>query len=137
MTFLKKWNPADWSLFVLLTIALSYLIPYVTAPSSAQQQLSSTLVAYAYEPIAPTSAAALTLTAATVSPTTGPGAKGLYCTTETAPVRWRSDGTAPTTTEGHLVASPGVITLGDTNQILKFKVIAVSTTAAVKCSLLR
>lgn len=102
----------------------------------AAQQIVGGGYAYAYQAIAPTSAAAIGLTAATVA--AGSGAKQMYCTVETASVRYRWDaGGTPTTSEGHLVAAGGSITLGETNSITNFKVIAVSTTAAVKCTLSR
>lgn len=39
------------------------------------------------------------------------GAKGCIITIETAPVRWRADGTDPTTSIGHYIANSGSLTL--------------------------
>jgi hypothetical protein len=55
-------------------------------------------------------------------------------TTETANVRYRLDGTSPTTSEGHLLAYPASINLVTRGQIDNFKVISVGTHGVLKIS---
>lgn len=52
-------------------------------------------------------------------------------TTETASVRVRFDGTAPTTSVGHLYAAGSTIELQSTAQIQQFLAIATSTSATI------
>ena len=61
-----------------------------------------------YSTMTATSAAKVLSTAA--SPVMPDRAKGMILTVETDKVRWRDDGTAPTTTEGHLLNNGDVLT---------------------------
>lgn len=119
----------------LTWIVLVLTMPYPTV--SAQVGAAQPVDAFGYEALAPTSGAAIGFTAATIVPTNAPSAKAAVCTTETASIRYRYDGTDPTTAEGHLVAAPGTFTLYGINNIRRLKMIAASTTAAVKCTYLR
>ena len=66
--------------------------------------------AFAFESIT-VAGTAIGPTAATISPTGAPGAVRATLTLETAQVRYRYDGTAPTATEGHLLEVGDVLTL--------------------------
>jgi hypothetical protein len=58
-----------------------------------------------------------------------------FCTLETAPIRVRMDGTAPTSVEGHLFNPGDSFSLEKTNDIQNFKAIrTTSTDAKLKCS---
>lgn len=60
----------------------------------------------------------------------------LYISTATGGIRWRVDGTDPTTTVGHLLAAAGSITISGTNNIRRFRMIRDgSTTATVSVTL--
>lgn len=57
------------------------------------------------------------------------------CTLETAQVRYRVDGTAPTSAEGHLVNPGDIITLESCLEMFKFKAIRTGATSGVlKCT---
>ena len=71
----------------------------------------------AYESV-PVSSTALGLTAATYE-----NARGAIITVEDAAVRYRLDGTAPTSTEGHVQLAGGVIRLSSADEIKNFRVI--------------
>jgi hypothetical protein len=65
------------------------------------------------------------LTAATYA-----GANRAYITIETASIRFRVDGTAPTASVGHLVEAKGIIELHSIAEIEKFKAIRTDSTSA-------
>jgi hypothetical protein len=71
-------------------------------------------------------AAGIHLTAATYT-----DANGAYITAETASIRFRVDGTAPTASVGHLVETKGVIELRSQKEIENFKAIRTGSTSAV------
>lgn len=59
----------------------------------------------------------------------------VYCTLETAQIRFRTDGTAPTSTTGHLLESGAALELYSYDDIVKFKAIRTgATSGALKCS---
>ena len=60
-----------------------------------------------YSTLTVTGSAQVVSTAA--SPAMNGLAKGAIMTVETAPIRWRDDGTAPTPTEGHLLLPGGIL----------------------------
>ncbi len=69
------------------------------------------------------------------SPSLPAKAKRMYITVETDAVRWRADGTNPSTSEGHQLASGDSISFTGANyrQLLeKIRFSKVSTTAALK-----
>ncbi len=51
---------------------------------------------------------------------------------ETAQVRWRADGTDPTTTEGQILTTADKLHLEGQDTVNKFRAIATSTTATLK-----
>lgn len=55
-------------------------------------------------------------------------------TCETAPIRFRMDGTAPTTTEGHLLDVGDVLTLEGLGEIAAFDAIATGAASVLKVS---
>jgi hypothetical protein len=83
--------------------------------------------AFAYEALAITNAAAVPLTVATAQ-----GAFTANITVEGNPVRVRWDGTAPTTTEGHLLQSGDSMKLDFTADIWKFRAIATGANATLR-----
>ena len=114
---------------------------------SAQQAMVSLRDPFAYESIT-VADSAIGLTAATVSPATGVGARQAYCTVEAASaaaMRYRTDGGDPTTTVGHYVlagvaptSAPGVVTLEGTNALLRFRAIRQGATSiTLNCTYLR
>lgn len=58
---------------------------------------------------------AVGLDSASPALTAGSTVRGVLITVEDAAVRWRADGTAPTTTEGHLMNVGDVLNLTDRN----------------------
>ena len=73
---------------------------------------------------------ALGLTASKIS-----GQSVAFITVETAQIRFRLDGTAPTASEGHLLEAGDDLTLEGATTMASFKVIRTTATSAVlKCS---
>jgi len=78
------------------------------------------------------------VTLSTASPGIPSRARGAYITCETDNVRWRADGTDPTSTEGHIIyATSGIVfdSSDDTNWrsvLLAIKFIRVTNDAALK-----
>ena len=69
------------------------------------------------------------------SPTLPAKCKRIYITSETDAVRWRADGTAPTATEGHVLAKDDSISFTGANyrQLLEnIKFIKVTAAASLK-----
>jgi hypothetical protein len=83
--------------------------------------------AYAYESLTITNAVAVSLTVAT-----GGGAYTANITVEGNPIRVRWDGTAPTTSEGHLLQSGDSLKLDFTADIYHFKAIATGANATIR-----
>lgn len=83
--------------------------------------------AFAYESLTVTNGAAVSLTIATYD-----AARHAMITVENNPIRFRIDGTAPTTTEGHLVASGDTIDLDYSTDIYHFKAIATGANATIR-----
>ena len=65
--------------------------------------------------------ASTALTAATHSPTGGPGAEQALLTLEAGQIRWRADGTAPTAAVGHLLEIGDSLVLDGADTITKFR----------------
>ncbi len=82
-------------------------------------------VATDFEALAITNAVAVALTEAKIA-----NKVKAMITVETAEIRWRIDGTAPTTTVGHMGAKGDIIMLTNATDIGHFKAIATSATAA-------
>lgn len=58
-----------------------------------------------------------------------------YMTLETAQIRYRLDGTAPTATEGHVLDFPATLELSGATNLANFKAIRTGATSGVlKCS---
>lgn len=89
--------------------------------------------AYDYESITVTSSTAVGFTPSKMSPTNGPRAKSVFLTVETDDIRFRMDGTSPTTSVGHIVLSTtqGVTISGEEN-IQKFSAIGVDNTCTLR-----
>lgn len=83
--------------------------------------------AFNYESLTITSAAAVALTTATAQ-----GAFTANITVEDNPIRVRWDGTAPTTSEGHLLQSGDSLKLDFTADIWKFRAIATGANAKIR-----
>jgi hypothetical protein len=87
---------------------------------------------FAYESVAVTNAAAVAFTRDTMD-----SCLEVLITVETNPIRFRTDGVAPTTTEGHLLSSGDSITLESSIDALNFKAIATGGNATLRVSYLR
>jgi len=75
------------------------------------------------------------LTLATLTDSDGHQAKKAVITIETAQVRYRYDGIAPTSSEGHLLNPFSVIVILGSINIRNFRIIRVgSTNATIRCS---
>jgi hypothetical protein len=62
-------------------------------------------------------------------------ASSAFCSLETAQIRWRADGTNPTSSEGHLMNVGDTVTVSGYNSISNFKAIRTGATSGVlKCS---
>lgn len=85
---------------------------------------------FAYETIT-VATIAVGFTAGTYSPTNARAAQRAALTLETAQIRWRADGTAPTSTEGHLMEVGDEITLEGIATIGNFKAIRTGATSGV------
>ena len=123
-------------LFALLLVLLA------ARPGQCQSfaLLPSGVDAFAYEAVSVTSGAAVGVTAATMFPASQAPARALACTVETQTVRYRMDGTNPTTAEGHLMSATApnnVFVVLGTNNIRLLRMIATTGTATVRCTGLR
>jgi hypothetical protein len=84
-----------------------------------------------------------TISSTAIAPCTGTCASDVaivqvFCTIETAGVRWRADGTDPTAAVGHLVNAGGSFALAGHNQtIARLRLIRVTVDATSFCTLLR
>jgi hypothetical protein len=88
--------------------------------------------AFAYESIT-VADTAKSLTAATYTT----GVKKAFITLETAQIRWRIDGTAPTSAEGHLLETTQSLTLNGYSQIVLFKAIRTGSSGTIKVTYLK
>lgn len=71
------------------------------------------------------------LTSATYNPDGEPGAVRAVLTLEAAQIRWTYDGTAPTTTVGHLMETGEKIALDGAETIRQFRAIRTGATSGV------
>lgn len=76
-------------------------------------------------------AGGIALTAATYAPAGAPGAVRAVLTLETAQIRWTYDGTAPTTTVGHLMETGEKVALTGAETIARFRAIRTGGTSGV------
>ena len=91
---------------------------------------SLTYAAYRYESIT-IADTAIGLTAANIKVNT----VRVYCTLETAQIRFRTDGTNPTASTGHLLETGAALELYSYDDISKFKAIRTgATSGALQCS---
>jgi hypothetical protein len=91
----------------------------------------------AFETLTPTSSAAVGFTASKIESTTGLSlTKRQYAlvTVEANPIRYRVDGTDPTTAVGHLAPVGTVLQLDSYSQLVHFKAIATGADATLSCS---
>lgn len=88
--------------------------------------------AYDYEAIAVTSTTAIGFSAGKLSPSNGSRPKSIFISVEDANIRFRVDGTDPTTTEGHLLTTSDGVTITGPDNIRAFRAIGVSSTADMK-----
>jgi len=84
------------------------------------------------------SSTAIGFTATKIKPTTG-DFKGMtaveaFFTVETAQIRFRCDGTDPTSSVGHLLSSGDSVTIRGKNNVNNFKAIRVSSDATIQVS---
>ena len=115
-----------------LQLALALLVVVVVldvawrhaTPAEAQRETVVSSVSSYQELNNITNAAAQTFTA------TDPAIVDLFATVETAAIRWRADGTAPTATVGHPVSPGGTIVLHGHQNIVRLSIIAQTATNA-------
>ncbi len=109
------------SLFVLpfMLNATEVVFPFHLRPSS-------------FETLAPTSGAAIGFSAAKLTTSVA----GVFCTLETGQLRFRMDGTAPTTSVGHLLEVGQSFTIYNRAALTNIQFIATSTTAALQVTYL-
>jgi hypothetical protein len=89
--------------------------------------------AYDYEAINATSGAAIGFSSSKTAPTNGPRPTSVFITVEDNDIRFRVDGTDPTTTEGHkLTTASSGMTITGADNIRKFKAIGISGTGDLK-----
>jgi hypothetical protein len=93
---------------------------------------------FAHEILSPTGTV-IGFTVATYKEALGTGitpltARRARCTVETQSIRYWEDGTDPTTSEGHLVASGGSFIVEGSDAIRKFRVIAVTGSPKIHVS---
>ena len=102
------------------------------SPTELQGEVSG------FETLSVTNGAAVAFTAGTAA-----NAKAAFCTVETQSIRYRMDGTAPTTAVGHLQLSSATsnvaywFSIVGKNKVIAFRMIATTGTASVTCSYLR
>jgi len=117
---------------VVVGLALGELAWHHATPAAAQRETAISSVSSYQELNNITNAAAQTFVA------TDPAIVDLFATVETAAIRWRADGTAPTATVGHPVSPGGTIVLHGHQNIVRLSIIAqTATNAAVHGSLSR
>lgn len=74
-------------------------------------------------------------TAATIAPTTGEPANRAVVTVETAALRYTTDGTAPTTTDGHLLNAGDYVVVDGVSNVANFKAIRTTgSSATIQCT---
>ena len=105
---------------LLLVIGLVGLSPLVLADTGLES--IDPLVPFAFETIT-VSSTAVGFTSATYNPAAGK-AKRAQMTCETNAIRYRYDGTAPTTTVGHVLAAGGALSVLGDPAIDNFRMIA-------------
>lgn len=85
---------------------------------------------FAYEAIT-VAGTAVGFTAAVMSPGGGPGAVRAFVTSETAEMRYRTDGTDPTATEGHLLTPNDRLVFEGAATLAQFRAIRTGGTSGV------
>ncbi|KKL63450.1 hypothetical protein LCGC14_2174980 [marine sediment metagenome] len=92
---------------------------------------SWTVDSFTHESVTVVELTSTSLTAATYKPSGNvPPTKRAVITVEDAHVRWRTDGTAPTQTVGHLTQIDGVIILETLSDIINFRAFGLSSTSS-------
>jgi hypothetical protein len=104
---------------------------------AAQTSTVAVVDAFDYEDLTVTSAAAVPFDAAKHTPANAPSAKLAIFTVETANVRFKLHGVAPTASSGHQGTPATEYQVWGINNIRRFRVIAESTTAAVRVTYYR
>lgn len=139
-----------WKIGAVIALAVMWAFPVsLMLPTVVGAQPGAGLAgdAYAHEAIT-VSTTAIGPTAATVSPTTAAGARQMLCTAEAASatsMRYRFDGTAPTTSTGHYVmagvvgtSAPALISVEGRNNVIRFKAIRqAAVDVTLRCTYLR
>ncbi len=64
----------------------------------------------------------------------GSSAQTVFCTLETAQIRFTLDGTAPTTSVGHLLEAGQTLTIKNPGDIKNFRAIRTGSDASLKCT---
>lgn len=102
-----------------LRVSVAALLLAVPVPTRAVSYVSFEAITVA--------ATSIGFTTARIRPPTGQIASSAVCRLETAEIRWRSDGTAPTASVGTLLEPGDVIKVDDSLLMINFR--AIRTTA--------
>jgi hypothetical protein len=113
---------------IVLTILVSFTLSSVASAFTTVNVIESKHEAGAYEAIT-VSSTAIGFTASNMD---SPRCRAVFITVESDQIRFRIDGTDPTSSEGHLVNAGSNITLVNEHDIHKFKAIRVTTDATLR-----
>lgn len=95
-----------------LMVALALILP--AAPGHADTATFETITV---------SSTAVGISDSTLNPTYRPRRVRCLITSETAQIRWRTDGTAPTSTVGHPLDAPGKLRISGYSDLVRFQAI--------------
>lgn len=130
--------PVYVAVLCIMALVVEHELVHTPLQAAPQHVVAEQLDAIGYELLTVTNAAAVGFTAATSAE-----ARAAACTLEgTATLRYRYDGTAPTTTEGHLATTPSAtapvaLTIQGRNNVVRFRTIATAGNATLRCTYLR
>lgn len=123
--------------FILPVLAIAALLAMHERPAEATcHGFGSSPQPFAYESIT-VSSASIGFTSATYAPAGQTAASVALVTTETNPIRFRSDGTAPTSSEGHLAAASSQIEVCGAAAVANFRMIRTGSDATAKVTFFR
>ena len=78
---------------------------------------------------------AIGFTATKIKPTNATAVQGVFCSLETAQIRFTLDGTTPTSTIGHLLGVGQTLTISHAGDIENFRAIRTgSTSGSLRCT---
>jgi len=126
-------NITAWFLLFTGLFLFSPNPPMTSAQGAAVPSTTSIYEAANFEHLT-VSTVALHVTSATATDATMGLARYAYCTVETNSIRYRYDGTAPTSSIGHLVTSGGSFTIYGRRNVGHLLMIRATADADVQCT---